>query len=131
MGCVSREVLLARSLLSGATDDLAPLSREAAPPVFEADRHAKVALEKHIRGVRPIERSVEAPDTAEAEVVQGYYAAVRSATTHDGRAPLAASGLKPKRRLEAVRGGGTPRQGGRARRHRALPQDFARLPVAA
>jgi hypothetical protein len=70
--------------------------------VFEADRHAKVELKKHIRGVRPIERAVEDRDDAEAELVRGYCAAVRSAITDDGRAPLAASGLKLKGRLEKV-----------------------------
>jgi hypothetical protein len=70
--------------------------------VFEADRHAKVELKKQIRGVRPIERAVEGRDDAEAELVRGYCAAVRSALTDDGRAPLAASGLKLKARLEKV-----------------------------
>ena len=158
--CLSGEVLLARSLLSGAADDLAPLLREvadavgvpvegvisdgqtsirraveralpgvphqlcqfhflceAALPVFEADRHAKVELKKQVRGVRPIERAAEKRDDAEAEVVRGYCAAVRSAITDDGRAPLAASGLKLKGRLEkvaasldrAAKGGRTPR----------------------
>lgn len=143
--CLSGEVLLARSLLSGTADDLAPLLREvadavgvpvdgvvsdgqtsirraakralpgvphqlcqfhflreAALPVFEADRHAKVELKKQVRGVRPIERAVEKRDDAEAEVVRGYCAAVRSTITDDGRAPLAASGLKLKGRLEKV-----------------------------
>ena len=158
--CLSGEVLLARSLLSGTADDLAPLLREvadavgvpvegvisdgqtsirraveralpgvphqlcqfhflreAALPVFEADRHAKVELKKQVRGVRPIERAAEKRDDAEAEVVRGYCAAVRSAITDDGRAPLAASGLKLKGRLEkvaasldrAAKGGRTPR----------------------
>src|SRR3954463_12214675 len=31
--------------------------REAAQPVFEADRHAKVRLKAEVRGVRPIERA--------------------------------------------------------------------------
>ena len=31
--------------------------REAAKPVYEADRHAKKELKKHLRGVRPIETS--------------------------------------------------------------------------
>src|SRR4051795_3771999 len=134
--CLSGEVLLARSLLSGTAGDLAPLLREvasavgvpvagvvsdgqtsirraveqalpgvphqlcqfhflreAALPIFEADRHAKTVLKTHVRGVRPIER---------AAVVQGYGAAVRSAITDDGQAPLAASGLKLKARLEKV-----------------------------
>ena len=143
--CLSGEVLLARSLLSGTADDLVPLLREvadaigvpivgvisdgqtsirraveralpgvphqlcqfhflreAALPVFEADRHAKVQLKAQVRGVRPIERRVEGRNNAEAEVVRGYCAAVRSAVTDDGRAPLAASGLTLKGRLEKV-----------------------------
>src|SRR6266511_2722477 len=106
--CLSGEVLLARSLLSGTADDLAalleevrdalpvPISgvisdgqhpireavrralpaaihqlcqfhylREAAKPVFEADRHAKKLLKKQVRGVRPIERSLEGKDNGE------------------------------------------------------------------
>jgi Transposase, Mutator family len=143
--CLSGEVLLARSLLSGTARDLVPLLREvaaavgvpllgvvsdgqtsvrravaealpgvphqlcqfhflreAAHPVFEADRHAKVELKKQVRGVRPIERALEGREDAEADVARGYCAAVRSAITDDGRPPLAASGLKLKARLEAV-----------------------------
>ena len=77
--------------------------REAARPIFEADRHAKKELKKRVRGVRPIEReSRGAPERAEAEAVRGYCLAVRSALTDDGRPPLAASGLKLKGRLEAI-----------------------------
>ena len=76
--------------------------REAAHPVFEADRHAKVALKAEVRGVRRIERALEGRDGPAADVTRGYCAAVRSAITDDGRPPLAASGLKLKARLEAV-----------------------------
>src|SRR3954466_110581 len=76
--------------------------REAARPVFEADRHAKKTLKTHVRGVRRIERSVEDVNDPQAEIVRGYCAAVRSAITDDGHPPLAASGLKLKGRLEAV-----------------------------
>jgi Transposase, Mutator family len=76
--------------------------REAAQPVFEADRHAKKELKKRVRGVRPIERQAEGRDDADAVAVRGYCAAVRSALTDDGRPPLAASGLELKGRLEAV-----------------------------
>jgi hypothetical protein len=76
--------------------------REAAKPIFEADRHAKKELKKRVRGVRPIERKVEGRNDAEAKVVQGYCAAVRSALTDDGRPPLSAPGLVLKGRLEAV-----------------------------
>jgi hypothetical protein len=58
-----------------------------------------------VRGVRPIERELEERpglSDAEADAVRGYCLAIRSALTDDGRPPLAASGLKLKRRLEAV-----------------------------
>jgi hypothetical protein len=76
--------------------------REAAKPVYEADRHAKVQLKKKVRGVRPIERKVEGRDDAVARDIRGYCAAVRSALTDDGRPPLEASGLKLVNRLEQV-----------------------------
>lgn len=76
--------------------------REAALPIYDADRHAKKELKKRVRGVRPIERSVEDGDDETAAVVRGYCAAVRSALTDDGRPPLAASGLKLAGRLEAI-----------------------------
>ncbi len=162
--CLSGEVLLARSLLSGTADDLAPLLREvadgigvrvegvvsdgqtsirravalalpgvthqlcqfhflreAANPVYEADRHAKKELKKQVRGVRPIERATEGRSDAGAEVVRGYCAAVRSAITDDGRAPLAAPGLKLKTRLEKVADslGRVAQKGGVRRRSRA------------
>jgi len=59
-------------------------------------------LKKHVRGVRPIERAVEAADDPQAAAVRGYCAAVRSAITDDGHAPLDAAGLRLKGRLEKV-----------------------------
>jgi hypothetical protein len=80
--------------------------REAAKPIYEADRHAKKELKKRVRGIRPIERQAEeveaAEDDEEAEIVRGYCAAVRAALTDDGRPPLAASGLKLHQRLGAI-----------------------------
>ena len=76
--------------------------REAATPVYEADRHIKVQLKKKVRGIRPIERKVEGRADDEAEAIRGYCAAVRSALTDDGRPPLAASGLKLQGRLAAL-----------------------------
>jgi hypothetical protein len=165
--CVSNEVLLARSLLSGTAKDLAPLLREAAEavgvpvvgvvsdgqtsirraveqalpgvphqlcqchflreaalPIFEADRHAKKELKKRVRGVRRIERSVEGSGDPQAEVVRGYCAAVRSAITDDGHPPLAAAGLKLKERLDAVVDSldrVTEKGGARRRLHRCAP----------
>ena len=78
--------------------------REAARPIYEADRHAKKELKKRVRGVRPIERKVEGRDDPEAAAIRGYCAAVRSALTDDGRPPLSAPGLVLKGRLEAVVG---------------------------
>jgi hypothetical protein len=143
--CLSGEVLLAKSLLSSAAEDLAALLsavvsvlpvpiegvvsdgqrsirraveralpgvphqlchyhylREAALPVYEADRHAKKVLKKHVRGIRVIERKVEPRGDAEAEVVRGYCAAVRSALTDDGPPPLSASGLQLHERLSQI-----------------------------
>lgn len=76
--------------------------REAAKPIYEADRHAKVQLKKKVRGVREIERQVEGRTGPEAEAVRGYCSAVRSALTDDGRPPLEASGLKLQGRLSAI-----------------------------
>jgi hypothetical protein len=159
--CLSGEILLARSLLSGRETELAALLhevqtalatlpvtiagavsdgqrsirnavasalpgvphqlchfhylREAALPVYEADRHAKKALKKAVRGVRPIERALEArevatsapadagdPTAVEVAAIRGYCLAVRSALTDDGRPPLAASGLQLRDRLTAI-----------------------------
>jgi hypothetical protein len=76
--------------------------REAAHPVFEADRHAKKELKKQVRGIRKIERAMESRMDDEAPLLRGYCAAVRSAITDDGRAPLAAPGLKLHDRLERI-----------------------------
>jgi hypothetical protein len=76
--------------------------REAAKPIYDADRHAKKELKKRVRGVRPIERRLAGRHDPEAEVVRGYCAAVRSALTDDGRPPLEASGLKLHDRLTAI-----------------------------
>jgi len=128
--CLSGEVLLARSLLSGTADDLAPLLREAADAIgvpiegviSDGQTSIRRAVAKALPGVahqlcqfhflreaanpvyevRPIERASEGRSDAQAEVVRGYCAAVRSAITDDGRTPLAAPGLKLKGRLEAV-----------------------------
>jgi hypothetical protein len=76
--------------------------REAARPIYEADRHAKKELKKKVREVRGIERSVEGRSDPQAEAIRGYCGAVRSALTDDGRPPLEASGLKLHGRLRAV-----------------------------
>ena len=76
--------------------------REAARPIYEADRHAKKELKKTVRGVRAIERRMENRTDPPAQVVTGYCSAVRSALTDDGRPPLEPSGLKLHDRLETI-----------------------------
>jgi hypothetical protein len=76
--------------------------REAAKPVYEADRHAKKELKKQLRGIRPIERGVEKRKDEEAEAIRGYCLAVRSVLTDDGRPPLAAPGLKLYERITVI-----------------------------
>ena len=78
--------------------------REAANPVYEADRHAKKELKKKVRTVRGVERRTEGRTDPEADVIRGYCSAVRSALTDDGRPPLEASGLKLHGRLSAIAG---------------------------
>ena len=75
---------------------------EAAKPIYEADRHAKKVLKKHVRGVRPLERAVEGRAGLEAEVRRDYCSAVRRARTDEGRPPLAAAGLQLHARLTAM-----------------------------
>ena len=96
--------------------------KEAAHPIYEADRHAKKELKKQVRGVRPIERQLEGRDDTEAEAVRGYCLAVRSALTDDGRPPLCASGLKLRDRLVDIHTSIT-----RVAENRELPKELARL----
>jgi hypothetical protein len=76
--------------------------REAAKPIYEADRHAKKELKKQVRGVRPIERNLEGHSDEEAQTVRDYCLAVRSSLTDDGRPPLSASGLQLHARLTQI-----------------------------
>lgn len=76
--------------------------KEAAKPLYEADRHTKKELKKQVRGVRPLERRVQARTDPEAGAAKDYALAIRSALTDDGPPPLSAPGLKLRRRLQAV-----------------------------
>ncbi len=143
--CLSGTILLAKSLLSAAQEDLATLLREvkealpvpicavisdgqnslrpavasvlpgvphqlcqyhylreAARPVYEADRQAKKELKKRVRGIRPLEHAVRDSNEEESQVVRGYCLAVRSALTDDGQPPLEAPGLRLQERLTAI-----------------------------
>lgn len=76
--------------------------REAARPIYEADRHAKKELKKRVRGVRGIERKVETRQEPMDQVIHDYCGAVRSALTDDGYPPLEAAGLRLEERLVAI-----------------------------
>jgi hypothetical protein len=76
--------------------------REAAKPIYEADRHAKKELKKHVREVRPLERQLETRTDSAAQATRAYCLAVRSALTDDGRPPLGAAGLRLYDRLHAI-----------------------------
>jgi hypothetical protein len=76
--------------------------REAAGPLWEADRHAKKELKKRVRDVRSVERSAERQSGKASEVVLGYCSAVRSALTDDGRPPLTFAGLRLAGRLNQI-----------------------------
>lgn len=75
---------------------------EAAEPILAADRHAKTELKELVRGVRPIERSLEGQQDQESEAMRSYCLAVRSTLTDDGHPPLCASGLKLHERLPLI-----------------------------
>jgi len=76
--------------------------REAARPLYEADRHAKKELKKQVRGVRPIEKNLEGRDDPEADAVRGYCLAVRGALSDEGHPPLDAPGLALQERIAAI-----------------------------
>jgi hypothetical protein len=81
---------------------LSRASREAAKPIYEADRHAKKELKKQVRSIRPIEREAERQDNEEAMITRKYCLAVRGALTDDGHFPLSAPGLKLSERLSLI-----------------------------
>jgi hypothetical protein len=99
--------------------------REAARPIYGADRHAKKELKKAAREVRGIERPVEGRSDPEAEATRGYCGAVRGAPTDGGRPPLEASGLKLHGRLQAV-ADGLGRVGGKGGRRPSCAGSKAR-----
>ena len=68
--------------------------KDATKPLYDADRHAKTELKKHLRGVRPIERAFEQQSIPDNQAIRGYCLAVRASLTDDGRSPLQPSGLK-------------------------------------
>lgn len=76
--------------------------REAARPIYEADRQAKKELKMQVRGIREMERGADQEDTPETQATKAYCQAVRSAITDDGHPPLSAPGLTLRARLLAI-----------------------------
>jgi hypothetical protein len=77
--------------------------REAAKPIYEADRHAKKELKKRVRDIRKLERETsKGGEDGFKAVVEGYCQAVRAALTDDGYPPLDASGLTLQQRLRTI-----------------------------
>jgi hypothetical protein len=76
--------------------------REAARPIYEADRHAKKELKKQVRQIRPLERKAAQRADEMGRIIHDYCQAVRGALTDDGRPPLIASGLRLRQRLTAI-----------------------------
>ena len=96
--------------------------REAAKPIYEADRHAKKELKKKVRGIRPIERKVEGRDDPEARGDPGLLR--RGAQRADRRRPAAAGGLGAE---AAGPAGGGRREPGPGRGKKGLPKELTRL----
>ena len=76
--------------------------KQAAGPAWEADRHAKKELKQRVRGIRPLERALDGREDEEAQIVQGYCAAVRGALADEGKAPLEPGGVQLHERLAAI-----------------------------
>jgi hypothetical protein len=74
---------------------------EAATPVSAADRPAKKARNKRLRGVRPLARQRDKRADPAAQGIRGDCSAVRRALTDAGPPPLAAAGLTLPDRLSA------------------------------
>jgi len=76
--------------------------KQAAGPAWEADRHAKKELKKRVRGIRPLERALGGREDEEAQIIQGYCAAVRGALADEGQAPWVPGGVQLQERLAAI-----------------------------
>jgi len=73
--------------------------RDAAKPIVEADRHAATQLKAQVRGIRPIERALEARTDQSAQAARDYCLAVRSSLTDERHPPLDLPGIKLHTRL--------------------------------
>ena len=76
--------------------------RRVAKPISQADQAGRSELKKQIRGLRPIERSVQERTDKDAEATRGYCQAVRTAMADGGHPPLRPGGLLLDERLESI-----------------------------
>jgi len=76
--------------------------RDAAKPIVEADRHAATQLKAQVRGIRPIERALEARTDQSAQAARNYCLAVRSSLTDERHPPLDLPGIKLHTRLSQI-----------------------------
>jgi len=76
--------------------------KDIAKPVVDRDRKLKTELKKNLRGIREIERKIEAHPSDEGEVAKGYIAAVRSLLLEDGNPPLDLPGMRIYQNAKAI-----------------------------
>jgi hypothetical protein len=76
--------------------------RDAAKPIVEADRHAATQLKAQVRGIRPIERALEARTDGPAQAARDYCLAVRSSLTDERHPPLDLPGITLHARLSQI-----------------------------
>jgi hypothetical protein len=55
-----------------------------------------------VRGIRPLERALGGREDEEAQIIQGYCAAVRGALADEGQAPWVPGGVQLHERLAAI-----------------------------
>ena len=74
--------------------------KDLAKPVCEADRQLKKELKKRVRQIRPVEVAAQkSNNNPEAQIVQDYCLAIRTAMGTGGKYPLEFSGVELYRKL--------------------------------
>ncbi|AIQ61761.1 transposase [Paenibacillus stellifer] len=77
--------------------------KDIAKPVVELDRKLKTGIKKNLRGIRELEKQVQADPSEEATLAKDYLAAVRSVLLEDGNPPLDLPGVRVFEEAEAIR----------------------------
>jgi hypothetical protein len=77
--------------------------KDIAKSVVDLDRKLKTGIKKTLRGIREVERKIEAQQPSEEiEVAKGYIAAVRSVLLEDGNPPLDLPGMRIYQNAKAI-----------------------------